>query len=289
MQQSKVLVIVGPTASGKTSLAIDLAKQFDGEIICADSRTIYQGMDIGTAKPTIKQQDGIKHHLLDIVKPDEVFSASDFKIACLQAIKDIKEKHKLPIICGGSGLYIDSVLYDYNFRSKKHTEHKLDGYTQEQIKDLARSLYPKEYELIDNQNMLRVIQLIERGPVNNDDRKVIKLNCKIIGLSPERLTIKRNIALRTKEMLSNGFVQEVQSLLDMYGAKCPAMSTIGYKQIGDMIMHQTDLNDVENTINKATMDYAKRQLTWFRRNNSIVWAENHTKAIEIAKEYLQSI
>ncbi|MCX6806396.1 MAG: tRNA (adenosine(37)-N6)-dimethylallyltransferase MiaA, partial [Patescibacteria group bacterium] len=104
MQQSKVLVIVGPTASGKTSLAIDLAKQFDGEIICADSRTIYQGMDIGTAKPTIKQQDGIKHHLLDIVKPDEVFSASDFKIACLQAIKDIKEKHKLPIICGGSGL-----------------------------------------------------------------------------------------------------------------------------------------------------------------------------------------
>ena len=117
--KDKLLVIVGPTASGKTSLAIEVAKKYNGEIICADSRTIYKGMDIGTAKPSKAEQQEIAHHLLDIIEPGEVFSAADFKKACVESVKDIRERGKLPIVVGGSGLYIDAYLFDYQFRNSQ--------------------------------------------------------------------------------------------------------------------------------------------------------------------------
>ena len=289
MSKDKLLVIVGPTASGKTSLAIDIANKYDGEIICADSRTIYRGMDIGTAKPTIKEQQGIKHYLLDILDPGQQFSAADFKEACIEAVKEIRSRGKLPIIVGGSGLYIDAYLYDYQFRNNDKSTIDTTEMSESEMIELANKMYPQEMSEIDSKNTQRVEQLIERGPVNKEDRNGIKIECKIIGLSPERPNLKQNIKLRTKQMLNKGFVQEVEDLRAKWGKECPSLQTIGYKQVNSMLDGDLDQNDVENTINRATLDLAKRQLTWFKRNKSIEWIENPQDGMKIAEEYLGSI
>ena len=289
MSKDKLLVIVGPTASGKTSLAIDIANKYDGEIICADSRTIYRGMDMGTAKPTIKEQQGIKHYLLDILDPGQKFSAADFKEACIEAVKEIRSRGKLPIIVGGSGLYIDAYLYDYQFRNNDKSTIDTTEMSESEMIELANKMYPQEMSEIDSKNIQRVEQLIERGPVNKEDRKLIKIECKIIGLNPEKPKLKQNIELRTKEMLNNGFVQEVEQLRAKYVKECPSLQTIGYKQVNSMLDGDLDQNDVENTINRATLDLAKRQLTWFKRNKSIEWIENPQDGMKIAEEYLGSI
>jgi tRNA dimethylallyltransferase len=289
MKNDKLIVIVGPTASGKTSLAIDIAKKYEGEIICADSRTIYRGMDIGTAKPTIKEQQEIKHYLLDILDPGQKFSAADFKEACNEAVKEILHRGKLPIIVGGSGLYLDAYLYDYQFRDNDKSTIDTTEMSELELIELANKMYPQEMSEIDSKNIQRVEQLIERGPVNKEDRKVIKIECKIIGLNPEKPNLKQNIELRTKEMLNKGFVQEVEQLQAKYGKECPSLQTIGYKQVNGMLNGNLEQNDVENTINKATIDLAKRQITWFKRNKSIEWVKNPRDGIKIAEEYLVSI
>lgn len=288
MHKDKLLVIVGPTASGKTSLAIDIAKDYDGEIICADSRTIYKGMDIGTAKPSKQERKEVRHHILDIIEPGMVFSAADFKKACAEAVEDIRSRGKLPIIVGGSGMYIDAYLFDYQFRDRK-SEIDVSEMTEDQILDLANKTYPEAMKDIDHRNIQRVAQLLERGPVKKEDRNILKVECKIIGLSPEKPILKQNIAERTKQMLNNGFIHEVEALRDKYGKDCPSLQTIGYKQVGDSLDSKIEDNDVENTINKATQELAKRQITWFKRNSAIHWATNSKDANKIAKEYLESI
>jgi tRNA dimethylallyltransferase len=286
--KDKLLVIVGPTASGKTSLAIEVAKKYNGEIICADSRTIYKGMDIGTAKPSKAEQQEITHHLLDIIEPGEVFSAADFKKACAEAVKDIRERGKLAIVVGGSGLYIDAYLFDYQFRNSQPIVD-VSEMNREQILELAKKTYPEEMNNIDVNNIQRLTQLLERGPVDKSDTKKLKIKCKIIGLNPEKLMLKQNIAKRTRQMLNNSFVQEVEALRKKYGKDCPSLQTIGYKQVGAMLDGQIKLNDVETTINSATQDLAKRQITWFKRNKAITWVINPTEALSIAKQYLESI
>ena len=248
MQKDKLLVIVGPTASGKTSLAIDIAKKYDGEIICADSRTIYKGMDIGTAKPSKAEREGIKHYLLDILEPGQKFSAADFKQACIEAVEKIRNRAKVPIIVGGSGLYIDAYLYDYKFRDNKTDIIDTKDMTDSEIISLAKETYPDETKRLDENNLVRMKQLMERGPVNKEDRNGIKIECKIIGLKPERLILKQNIANRTNQMLNKGFVQEVESLRAKYGEDCPSLQTIGYRQVNDMLNGDLNANDVENTI-----------------------------------------
>jgi tRNA dimethylallyltransferase len=286
--KDKLLVIVGPTASGKTSLAIEVAKKYNGEIICADSRTIYKGLDIGTAKPSKAEQQEITHHLLDIIEPGEVFSAADFKKACAEAVKDIRERGKLPIVVGGSGLYIDAYLFDYQFRNSQPIVD-VSEMNREQILELAKKTYPEEMNNIDVNNIQRLTQLLERGPVDKSDTKKLKIKCKIIGLNPEKLMLKQNIAKRTRQMLNNSFVQEVEALRKKYGKDCPSLQTIGYKQVGAMLDGQIKLNDVETTINSATQDLAKRQITWFKRNKAITWVINPPEALSIAKQYLESI
>jgi tRNA dimethylallyltransferase len=286
--KDKLLVIVGPTASGKTSLAIEVAKKYNGEIICADSRTIYKGLDIGTAKPSKAEQQEITHHLLDIIEPGEVFSAADFKKACAEAVKDIRERGKLPIVVGGSGLYIDAYLFDYQFRNSQPIVD-VSEMNREQILELAKKTYPEEMNNIDVNNIQRLTQLLERGPVDKSDTKKLKIKCKIIGLNPEKLMLKQNIAKRTRQMLNNSFVQEVETLQKKYGKDCPSLQTIGYKQVGAMLDGQIKLNDVETTINSATQDLAKRQITWFKRNKAITWVINPPEALSIAKQYLESI
>jgi tRNA dimethylallyltransferase len=228
------------------------------------------------------------HHLLDIIVPGEVFSAADFKKACVEAVRDIRVRGKLAIVVGGSGLYIDAYLFDYQFRNSQPIVD-VSEMNRKQILELAKKTYSEEMNNIDVNNIQRVTQLLERGPVDKSDTKKLKIKCKIIGLNPEKLMLKQNIAKRTRQMLNNSFVQEVETLQKKYGKDCPSLQTIGYKQVGAMLDGQITLNDVETTINSATQDLAKRQITWFKRNKAITWVINPAEALKIAKQYLESI
>lgn len=284
MTSEKLIVVLGPTASGKTELGIRLAKKYDGEIICADSRTIYKDMDIGTAKPSKTQQAEVPHHLLDVVKPNESFSVVKFKTLCLKSISQIRQKGKLPIIVGGSGLYLDSVLFDYSFRAKLGPD--TSGLSDAEIVKLAKATYGEELMGVDSSNIRRVAQLLERGPSIAADRKAVKIACKIIGLELEKPQLKQNIEMRTAQMLNNGFIQEVENVRSKYGADCAALTTTGYKQVGEFLDGQLEESELEAAIVSATLKLAKKQMTWFHRNQAIAWANSVDQAIRIADDYM---
>lgn len=281
----KLIVIVGPTASGKTNLAIELARRYDGEIICADSRTIYRHMDIGTAKPTVAEQQIVPHHLLDIIDPNEQFSVAQFKILCDMAITDIQKRKKVPFLVGGSGLYVDSVLFDYQFRGLGDKIDVSDMKYEQKIQK-AMELYPSETIKIDVKNERRLDQLLMRGPADNSDRSILKKECKIFGLGHNKPELKQNIALRTKQMLNNKLIQETKKIISEFGPNCPGLRTVGYKQVVAMLGNDIAVDELEDAINRATLDLAKRQVTWFRRNRSIVWLKNSMQARGIADKYL---
>jgi len=283
--QHKIIVILGQTATGKTKLAISLAKKYGGEIICADSRTIYKGMDVGTAKPTLAEMQGIKHHLIDVVEPNESFSVVDFKTLCQKYLDSILKKGKLPIIVGGSGLYLDAVLFDYNFRSSQGID--TGSMTDAEIVKSAKKLYGEDLGGVDSKNIRRVAQLLERGPSNSSDRSSLKLHCKIIGLMLEKPVLKKNIEIRTEQMLDNGFVQEVEKLRKIYGRDCPALNTTGYHEVSDFLDGRLKPEELGPAIVAATLKLAKKQATWFKRNHHIEWASDHSHAEALAESYLK--
>ena len=284
---SKLIVILGQTATGKTALAIEVAKKHNGSIICADSRTIYKGMDIGTAKPSKTEQKSVQHYLLDEVEPNDSFSVVEFKTLCDKYIGEIREQGKLPIIVGGSGMYLDAFLYDYKFRSD--TGLDVSDMTDEQKLELAHNLYPSELAKIDSKNTRRVEQLLTRGPSLDDDRKTIKIPCKIIGLELDKPVLKQNIQKRTIEMLNKGFVQEVEKLRAKYGKDCPALSTTGYKEVGEYLDGRIEKSELEAQIDASTLRLAKKQATWFKRNKSIEWVGSTKKAIASIEQYLGEV
>lgn len=279
-----MIVVLGPTASGKTDVAIQIAKQYGGEIVCADSRTIYKGMDIGTAKPTQEQQTAVRHYLLDVVEPNESFSVVKFKTLCLKYIDQIRQEGKLPVLVGGSGLYLDSVLYDYGFRGKTGINTAKLG--EADILKLAKETYGEQLMGVDSKNTRRVAQLLERGPSNTADRRAIKIDCKIIGLELEKPQLKQNIATRAEQMLSNGFVQEVERLRKLYGPGCAGLKTIGYKQVGEYLDGKIKREELLPAIIMATSRLAKKQLTWFRRNSQIEWVSSPEQAMKAAQAYI---
>lgn len=284
-KNDKLVVIVGPTASGKTALAIELAKKFNGEIICADSRTIYKGLDVGTAKPTSEEQAEVPHHLLDIAEPNQKFSVAEFKKLCEHAISDIQNRGKVPFLVGGSGMYIDSVLYNYTFR--EDTGVSTDNLTDKEVLRLAQEKYPKAYAELVPGNIRRVRQLLERGPADKSDQKSITIPCKIIGIGQNKLLLKQKIAKRTNSMLSNNFVQEAEQLRKHYGNDNVLLQTTGYKQVVDYLEGKLPESELPEAINKATMALVKKQLTWFKRNKQINWVEHENEAQQIAQQYLK--
>jgi tRNA dimethylallyltransferase len=221
---SPLIVIVGETASGKTVLAIDLAKQISGEIIAADSRTVYKEMDIGTAKPTPQEKGGIPHFLLDVVKPDHPFSASDFKYLATQAIEEISSRGHVPIMVGGSGLYIDSVIYDFTFRPKA------DPGVREQlqklsVQELQERILGLGLDLPSNmQNPVHLIRTIETNG-QQPMRKPLRDNTLII----DRQELKTKLKKRVEAMLKQGLIQEIKSLVKNYGWDAPGLQSTSYK------------------------------------------------------------
>lgn len=281
-----LITILGPTASGKSALALDLAAKYSGEIICADSRTIYRGMDIGTAKPFKADQARIPHHLLDVCEPDERFSVQAFVTQAEETLVGIWKRGKVAFLVGGSGLYIDALLFGYVFRAGANEEEDLSDLSDAELLERARTLYPQALLEIETQNRRRVEQLVSRGPASAQDREKLKHDGIIIGLDPGQSNLKNNIVKRTTQMLEAGFVIEVEELLRQFSSLSPGLHTTGYKTIVEMLEGNIDREDVAPEIVRDTLRLAKKQRTWFKRNPHIQWFENPTAATRAAANYL---
>jgi len=283
---SKLVAIVGPTASGKSVVAMELAQKFDGEIVCADARTIYKGMDIGTAKPSVQDQQKVRHHLLDIVTLDQRFTAAEFQRLAKQAIADINARGKLPILVGGTGLYVDSVLFDFDFRptADPALRQELENLS---VEELQRRITDMGLELPNNShNPRHLIRTIEtNGAISS--RKGLPASVLMIGLEVSEEELKDRIQSRTQNMLAAGLKQEVETLAKTYGWEAPGISAIGYKEWRALLENNSaDEAEVTAEINRNSWQYARRQKTWFKRNKSIQWLSDPSKAVDIATTFL---
>lgn len=285
MEPHPLIVIVGETASGKSDLALQIAKEFSGEIICADSRTIYRGMDIGTAKPSSQDQAAIPHHLINVVEPGQRFSVVDFKQLALKAIENITSRGHFPIMAGGTGLYVDSILYDYQFRpvdlAKRQELEKLDN---KQLREIATGL-GFITEMLDFSNNRRLVRAIESGGVVQRSEKLRKKTL-VIGLQLPREVLRRKIEIRVDNMLREGFVDEVQKLGKRYGWDSEAMKGTGYRAFAEYIKGDIDIETARQKFIKGDMDLARRQKTWFKRNKSIQWSDDPDKLFDIVREFI---
>lgn len=272
-----LLVVVGQTASGKSGLAMELARQFDGEIICADSWTVYEGFDIGTSKPSVEERNEIPHHLLDVADPSLGFSAVEFQRLAKLAIDDISGRGKLPILVGGTGLYIDSVIYDFGFLPAPDPKlrDELNSMTLVGVVARAEKL-GLDTSTVDVRNKRRVIRLIENNG-QMPTKKELRPNTILIGLRVEPDELKRRIELRVDAMLAAGLEQEITKLVRQYGWDSEPMKGIGYASWKGYFEGTANLETTRQHIIKSTQDLAKRQQTWFRRNSSIQWFYNRGK------------
>lgn len=280
----ELIAIVGPTASGKTSLSLDIAERYNGEIICADSRTVYIGMDIGTAKPTYEEQARVRHWGLDLVEPGQSFSAADFKRYATDAIVDIKSRGKMPLLVGGTGLYIDAVLYDFTFGppADPAERERLEAMTIEQLHTYCAD---NNIRLPENrQNKRHVITAIERQGAEPLRRQELQPGNYIVGIATNIQILRTRIVERTEHLFSNGVVKEARMLGKKYGWDSEAMTGNIYPLLKK---HQEGLLTPEETKQKfVTADYrlAKRQMTWLRRNPDIMWCE-----LTEARTYIQTL
>jgi len=280
-----LIVIVGETATGKSALAMRLAKQFAGEIICADSRTVYTGMDIGTAKPTRAERTLVPHHLLDVVLPNEQFDVFDFKTRAQWAISDIAARGKLPLLVGGSGLYIDAVLYNFAFRAPADTDTRarLQKLTIEQLQS---ELHKSGIELPPNdRNPRHLTRALETGGQISTNKE-LRPNTLIIGLKADREALRATITKRVDRMVAAGMAEETHALIARYGSEAPALRAPGYKEFAAYIAGSCSLQEAKQATVLATVHLAKRQRTWFKRNKSIHWVSKQDEVVDLITTFL---
>lgn len=271
--KTPLIVIVGPTASGKTSLAINLAEIYGGEIICADSRTVYKDMDIGTAKPSYEDCQRVPHWGIDLVYPYEYFSAAEFKQYSLKKIEDIRSRNKIPFLVGGTGLYIDAIVFDYKFGNKSDVKKRtlLEKLT---IEELWEYCSKNNIELPDNYNNKRyVIRCIEQGGINNSRKVEINNNIIVVGISTDRDNLRKRIKDRIEQFFDNNVVEEARILGKIYGWDNRAMSGNIYPILHKYIDNEIGIEEAKVEIFYRDWHLAKRQMTWFRRNKNIEWLE----------------
>ena len=271
---NKVIFILGPTASGKTSVAIDLAKRIGGEIISADSRAFYTGMDIATAKPSIKERQGIKHWGIDLINPGKKYSIAEFKIYCEEKITDIKSRGLIPIVVGGSGLYADSVIFDYDLKSRKPKEDDADTKLQKlsvfELQELIREKgigFPENYK-----NKRYLIRWLENdGKMGEDRDKEINLDYLVFGVYTKRDELKERIKLRIDKLFNQELIDEYINLNNAYPDALESITTNYYPIIKRYLNKEIDLNEAKELAYYADWHLAKRQLTWLKRNKYIKW------------------
>jgi tRNA dimethylallyltransferase len=281
-----LIVIVGPTASGKSKLAMKVASRFKGEIITADSWTVYKDFNIGTAKPSNDDQKLVTHHLLDVTTPLEGFSAVVFKRLATKAISEIQSRNKIPIIVGGTGLYIDSLIFDYSFlpQHDKSNRATLNTMSVEELLKLTRR---KGFDIsnIDTNNKRRIIRLIENNgelPTKNK----LRPNILIIGIQVDKEVLTERITQRVDNMISDGLESEVNTLQKTYGWESEPMKGIGYKEWREYFNKAQNLQQTKEMIIASTKKLVKKQGTWFKRNKSIHWVNNQREAVELVTTFL---
>lgn len=285
---TKLLAIVGQTASGKSGLALDVAKQFNGEIIAADSWTVYKEFDIGTSKPSQADQRAVRHHLIDIRDAPQGFNAPLFKDLANAAIKDIHNRGKLPILVGGTGLYMDSVLYDYGFLESVSGDDRGELNRME-LADLLSLAKKRAIDLedIDIRNKRRVIRAIESGG-QKPSKSGLRQGTVIVGLQLEAGELKSRIKQRVTEMLNQGLEAEVQKLAAKYGWQTEPMKGIGYAEWQEYFEEREELEQVRLRIIAATGRLAKRQWTWSKRNPDIHWFGSKNSAFDYISKVLST-
>ena len=285
MKDKRILVVAGPTAVGKTEYAIEAAKAFNGEIVSCDSMQLYRYMDIGSAKPTRQEREEAVHHLIDFLDPREDFSVAGYQILARAAVDDIMARGRLPIISGGTGLYLNSILYDMDFASaggddalREELTAKAEEEGPQAVHDILRELDPEAADRIHPNNLKKVIRAIERlqageGKLRPFDRAVSENKAYeplLVCLTRDRQELYDRIDRRVDLLIERGLVDEVKSLTAMgLTADDISMKGIGYKEIIEYLDGETTLEDAVQKIKKNTRHYAKRQLTWFRRYATI--------------------
>jgi tRNA dimethylallyltransferase len=280
MVSGPIVAIVGPTASGKSSLAMAVARKYDGEIIAADSRTIYRGMDIGTAKPTSADRTEVPHHLLDVIDPNQSYSAAEFKAAAEREVEAIQARGNLPIVVGGTGLYVYGLLYDYQFPAGGANELR-DELQRLPLGELVERLQrqdPEAAATIDLQNPRRVVRALETVGHPRHKAMRLKSDMLLVGLRPSEDQLNKQIVQRTHTFQQIGLASEVAELVKKYGPETEAFRSPGYAEIIDYLADLTTLEEAEALINLHTRQLTRRQLTWFKRNPEIQWFETQAEA-----------
>ena len=278
-----LIAVVGETASGKSALAMRIAEAFGGEIIGADSWTVYQDFTIGTAKPSEAEQQRVRHHLFDIADPRDGFNAALYKQQALVAIADVESRDRLPVLVGGTGLYVDSVLYDYDFMEPgdpgERTRRSLLS-----IPQLLEEAFMRGIDLsnIDTRNKRRIIRALEtNGQV--PAKKELREHTLVLALRVDKDLLDQRITKRVDAMLQAGLEQEVRLLAEKYGWDVEPMKGIGYAEWRDYFLGSQDLSTTRQRIIINTRKLAKRQRTWFKRNNSIHWVSSPEEAIDAVR------
>ncbi len=266
-----LVVVVGPTASGKSATAMRIAEEFNGEIICADSRTIYTGMDIGTAKPSIEDQSRVRHWGIDLVEPGNTFTAADFKYYAQQAIADIRSRGKTPMIVGGTGLYVDGVIFDYEFvDSQPEVRKSLESLS---LDELITYCIDNNISLPENQQNRRyVVRAIERKNISGKRLNTLIPNTLVVGIATDRDELKRRITIRSEQLFENGMVEEAKKLGKKYGWESEAMTGNIYKLVRRFMDGEFTGAELKQRFITSDWQLAKRQLTWLKRNQFIHWA-----------------
>ena len=281
---AKAIVVCGATASGKTSLAVELAKKLNTEIVSADSLLVYKGLSIGTAKPTLEEMQGIKHHLIDVVSPTQSFSVSDYERLALPIVEDLLSQGKSPIICGGTGFYIQALLYKSQFggagadeKVRENLEKLLEEKGKGYLHDLLKEYDEESAAVLHENDAKRVMRALEIYLVTGKkksaqkDERIPRFDFACFSIGHDRETLYNRINLRVDEMFKAGLKEEVLSLLASgVGLESQCMQGIGYKEVAEGLTNDTSEEEIKELIKKNTRNYAKRQLTYFKR------MENHT-------------
>lgn len=295
----KLIVILGSTASGKTDLALQLAKKFKGEIVSADSRQVYRGLDIGTAKPTKTMMRDVRHHLVDIKNPRQTYTLWQYKKDALQKIKELIKRGKIPFLVGGTGLYIKAVVDnldipqvkpDWKLRKRLELKIRTKG-LKELYEDLVK-IDPEAAYIVDPQNPRRVIRALEvaiktNKPFSRQYKKRKPLfDVLQIGLNPDKEKLKEKIEKRADKMLKEGLLLEVKNLIVKYDKNLPVFDAIGYREIISYLDEKTSLPEAIEKIKKNTWRFARRQMTWFKKDQRIHWIKNSKEAESLIKKFL---
>lgn len=285
MASRPLVAIVGCTASGKSDLALRLAKRYDGEIICADSQTVYRGLDIGTAKPSRHDQQSVPHYLLDVVTPDQQFTVAEFQKRCNKYIDDIQARGKLPVLVGGSGLYIDAVLFNYRLRpaADPALRQELEKKSVDELTAMCRErsiALPENYK-----NKRYLLRAIETGGLDHGDKELRPNTC-VIGIDLSKEALKRRIEQRAELMFASGVAEEANLAAARYGWGAPGLQGNIYPILRQLQAGEIDVDEAKRRFVIADRRLAKKQRTWFRRNPHIAWVETPQQAIDTVEHFL---